>query len=344
MKMCPHVTPKVAEAIGLWLAEGDTKTNAEITFTNNSLELIKFFGDVIKQVFSEHELNYRIYIYSATEEKIRFPRHYTLRYYKDKRARKPYCIFRVASVKVVNEWKRLAEMIKFDERYYADVLRGFFAGEGNIKEGSHSNRTIRIAQGTPNKLVEDILRYYGISYRFSARGRSYEITGRWNWKKLADIRIADLHPLKKKRFWRVFNDFKEDHYPNNKLKNSIIELLVEPQTSLDLARKFDRSQARIQDILIPLKKCGKIKTFRVGSKNYWITSKQRGVIISKVKKKYLSSLREEDKNAAKLAREFEVCWKSANGRLIELQKLNLVTKNSTGTWSTVPNQREVIVL
>jgi len=58
----------------------------------------------------------------------------------------------------------------------------------------------------------------------------------------------------------------------------------------------------------------------------------------------LESLNVERKNTAKLAREFGVCWKSAHRRLTELQRLNLVTRNSAGTWSPIPNKKEVIVL
>ena len=31
---------EIAECVGLWLAEGDNKTTAEVTFTNNCFELI----------------------------------------------------------------------------------------------------------------------------------------------------------------------------------------------------------------------------------------------------------------------------------------------------------------
>ena len=35
---------KLAECVGLWLAEGDRKTLYEITFTNNYWDLIKFLS------------------------------------------------------------------------------------------------------------------------------------------------------------------------------------------------------------------------------------------------------------------------------------------------------------
>ena len=39
---------EIAECVGLWLAEGDKKTSAEVTFTNNCMELIIFFHPIQK--------------------------------------------------------------------------------------------------------------------------------------------------------------------------------------------------------------------------------------------------------------------------------------------------------
>jgi len=41
---------KIAQCVGLWLAEGDRKSNHELTFTNNSKELIKFFHNAIMKI------------------------------------------------------------------------------------------------------------------------------------------------------------------------------------------------------------------------------------------------------------------------------------------------------
>lgn len=338
------ITSEVAEVVGLWLAEGDNKTGSEITFTNNSLELIKFFGSTIQRIFKDYDLNPRIYVYSAGKENTILSLDYPVKYYTDKRAKKPYFIFRVASIEVVKQWGYIVEKVKIDKGYYADILRGFFAGEGNIKKGSHSCRAIRIAQKKPNKLIEEILDYHGISYKFFPRERTYQITGKWNWEKLARIRMADLHPEKRGRFWDVFNEFKEEHYPDYRLKNEILKLLDEPWTSLELAKRFNRSQARVQDILIPLKKRGIVRTFRVRSKNYWISADQNVVIISDVKEKYFKLLKRGDRTTKELAKEFDVCWKSAHRRLMELQKLDIVTKNSNGLWNVIPIKKEVIVL
>jgi len=46
-----EITKELVECVGLWLAEGDNKTNQEITFTNNCLELILFFQENISNVY-----------------------------------------------------------------------------------------------------------------------------------------------------------------------------------------------------------------------------------------------------------------------------------------------------
>ena len=53
---------------------------------------------------------------------------------------------------------------------------------------------------------------------------------------------------------RVYNDFKQDHYENNYLKDNILLFLNQPYSTKELMKKFNRSFARIQDILIELKK------------------------------------------------------------------------------------------
>ena len=60
---------QLAECAGLWLAEGDNKTNSEITFTNNCLELILFFRQVIEEIYKGSNKP-RLYIYSPNKRKI----------------------------------------------------------------------------------------------------------------------------------------------------------------------------------------------------------------------------------------------------------------------------------
>ena len=222
---------KLAECVGLWLAEGDNKSNLEITLTNNCLKIITYFHFLMKDLFQD--IKPRIYVYRANKDetkKIKL-RGIRLRYYNDNRANKDYYIYRIANVKTVKMWHRLVDDIKSNKHLSKHVLRGFFAGEGNLKEGAHHNRAIRIAQGKSNSFLESLLRELNIEYRFSKRERAYVITSRTNWDKLAKIRIADLHPDKKVKFWRIFNEFKEWHYSHNFIRNNILEHLNEPKTS-----------------------------------------------------------------------------------------------------------------
>lgn len=68
MKSNIELTQEVAECVGLWLAEGDTKTTREITFTDNCPTLIEFFAKTIQQIFKEDAIKSRVYVYSAKKE------------------------------------------------------------------------------------------------------------------------------------------------------------------------------------------------------------------------------------------------------------------------------------
>ncbi len=338
------ITNRVAECVGLWLAEGDKKTKSEITFTNNCIPLIELFGLTIKQTFKRYTINPRAYVYSANNEQIHVSLNCRIKYYTDIRANKPYVLYRLSSVKILEEWKKLVTLVKNEEKFYKYILRGFFAGEGNIKSGSHGNRTIRIAQGKRDDFIEQILNYLDIKYNYSPRGRSYIITGKWNWGKFAKMKIHELHPEKRDKFDRVFNSYKEGHYPDNFIKNELGELLEKPYTTNQISKIFKRAPARIQDILIPLKEKGLVKNFRVKIKSYWINTNQNKIIISKIKEKYLSSLNKKGKTVSELSKEMNVCWKPSYRRLLELQKLDLVVKDTAGIWTVLDYKKEVVVL
>lgn len=332
------ITPEIAECVGLWLAEGDNKTKSEITFTNNCLTLIKLF---YSRIICKYEGNPRIYVYSK-EGEIGFElANCKIKQYKDIRARKPYFILRLASIKAMRDWKDTVKEAKDSSQFYADILRGFFAGEGNIKTGSHSNRAIRIAQKHPLEWINSILDFFEISYSFSKHERAYVITGLWNWKKLAKIRIVDLHPQKQKRFLEIFDSFKEEHYPDNYIKNILLKKLAEPCTARELAKEFDRSQARVYDVLAILKMEGIITNFRVKSKDFWVRTDSNKIIISNVKRNYLDLL--EGNRTSDIAKLLNVCWRSANRRLNELARLDLVNQDESGIWKVVPTIKEIVV-
>ena len=335
---------QIAECVGLWLAEGDNKTKMEITFTNSETDLIKHFNKVLRNIFSNYKFNIRLYVYSSNNKDVIIPiKVNIIKRYTDKRANRPYYIWRLASVELNKKWRIIVENYKQKSIYYSDILRGFFAGEGNIKTGSHNNRTIRIAQ-KKSSFLEKLLKYFKIEFNYRKEERSYSITHKDNWDKLAKIRIGDLHPLKNKRFWEVYNGFKESHYKHNYLKNSVFNILNKSHLPIDLASKFNRSKARIQEILVNIKKEGKINNFRVGSISYWIRNDSNTIIISRLKKEYIDFLSNSNKTTKEIANYFNVNYKSSFRRLKELEKLNLVSRNKNKTWKIIKPEKKVIVI
>ncbi|MFH1276494.1 MAG: hypothetical protein ABIH82_05265 [Candidatus Woesearchaeota archaeon] len=343
-KINNNFNKQIAECVGLWLAEGDNKCNNEITFTNNEFSLIKFFHGNIKHLFSDYQFKIRIYVYTPNWENINVPiKVDKINIYRDVRATKPYYIWRLASVSLNGEWRHIVNQYKDNQRYYPDILRGFFAGEGSIKSGSHSNRIIRISQ-KKSYFLESMLKYFKVNFRHIEEKRTYEISSKFNWDKLANIKLANLHPTKKEKFWRVYNEFKEEHYKTNYLENIIFKLLLRPYQTSELATKFNRSKARIQDVLIDLKKEGKINNFRVRSASYWIRNDQNIIIISKLKKKYLDFLAKSYKTTKEIANYFKVNNKSSFRRLKELEKLSLVQRNKDKTWKIIEVTKEVLTI
>lgn len=329
----------VGECVGLWLAEGDNKTTREITFTNSCVPLVEFFGNTVMQLFKDYSFNPRIYVYSKNAEEISLNLKVDYKFYKDIRARKPYFLFRIASVKLYAIWKKLVEDMLTTNSEYPSIIRGFFAGEGSVKIGSHSNRCLRISQKEPSSVVEKMLDILGLTYSFYSGNRTYEITGKWNWDIFADKRLADLHPDKKIKFWENYVTFRQDHYPDFYIRNKLLNILDKPYSVEELAVFFNRSKARLSEILIDLKKDKLVKNFRVYSKSYW-TSNKNIKIISAVKNKYLELL--QGKRTSELAREMKVCWKSASKRLHELEKLELVKKHKN-KWYLLDNNYKIIV-
>lgn len=335
---------QIAECVGLWLAEGDNKCNNEITFTNNEFSLIEFFHKNIKKLFSNYQFKVRIYVYTPDGRNITIPiKVNKINIYKDNRATKPYYIWRLASVSLNKEWKTIVEEYKNNPKYYPDILRGFFAGEGSIKSGSHSNRIIRISQ-KKSDFLESMLKYFQVNFRYIEEKRTYEISSKFNWDKLANIKLANLHPSKKERFWMVYDQFKEEHYKHNYLKEAVFRSLTKPCLPSDLAIIFNRSKTRIQEVLVELKKEGKINNFRVGSIDHWIRNDKKVIIISKLKREYINLLASSNKTTKEIANYFKVNDKSSFKRLKELEKLSLVRRNYDKKWQIINSAQEVLVI
>jgi len=334
---------QVAECVGLWLAEGSTTSKSEITFTNNCLDLIDLFYKTMNELLKDYSFNKRIYVYSKDGSEITLPyADCVFKYYVHKRATKPYFIFRIASVKLIKIWNEIIKEKLDKKELYPYILRGFFAGEGNVKEGKRSVRVLRISQAVQKEFIDKILKNLNITYNFTSSNRMYNISSKANWDIFAKHHLADLHPAKKERFWRLYNSYKEVHYKNNYLYNKVYGALEEPLTTQQLSEKFKRSFARIQDVVILLKKDGKINNFRVKSKTYW-TNDKNIIIISNIKNNYLLCL-DQPKLTSEIAKEFKVDWKSSFGRLNELKKLDLVQINENKEWQKIKSSKKIVVI
>ncbi len=333
----------VAECIGLWLAEGGIKSKSEITFTNSCWELVDLFHRTIKKVFPNQNYKIRIYIYSKDKEKVEIPyKEVIVKEYIHKRATRPYFIHRIASVKMLKEWKGIVKENLDNKEVHKYILRGFFSGEGNIYEGSHNTRKLRISQGKRKGFIEILMENLGLEFSFREKNRNYVIYGKWNWDIFAKNNLDDLHPDKKKKFWRVYGNFKEEHYGKGYLKREIYKLLKNPLSTKEISKLINRSPARVRDVLIQLKKENKIKNFRVGSVDYWTNDKYL-IIISKLKKDYLLFLNRARKTS-EFAEKFGVDWKSSFGRLRELEKLNLTRRESNGKWIKLTAEKKVLAI
>ena len=338
--MGPIINKEVAECVGLWLAEGSTNSKSEITFTNDCLELIDLFYSTTKKLFGN--FNERIYVYTNDGSRYDLPYKCNIKYYTDKRATKPYFIFRIASVVMIKEWNELVRQALDKKELYSYILRGFFAGEGNIHSGKRGIRVIRISQKKRKKFIEDLLDYFGLKYSFTSSNRNYVITNKNNWDIFARHKLADLHPQKREKFWLLYGGFKEEHYEKNYLRNKILELLNEQKTARELAKILNRSQSRISEVLVLLKKEGQTKNYRVKSVDYW-TKNSNLIIISSVKDKYLNLLTKE-KTTAELANNMDVDWKSSFKRLRELERLNLIELDENKKWKKIPTEKKIWVI
>ena len=339
------ISKETVECVGLWLAEGDKRCNNEINFSNNCWELIEFFHRNIKMLFKDYKFNIRIYVYTPEEQRPEIPlKNVKINRYVDAQATKPYFIWRLASVELNKKWKMIVNHIKREKEFYQHILRGFFAGEGNVKTGSHSNRCLRIAQRDRDEYLEEIFGSIGINYRFRSKERNYYVTGKDNWDIFAEFKLADLHPIKKEKFYLVYNGFKEEHYKHNYLKNELQKILVKAYSCLGLSKKFRRSTARICEVLMLLKKARLITNFKVKNRSYWIRKDRKIIIVSKIKEKYLRILKENPQLTSQIAKKLGVCWKSAFRRLKELEKLGLVKQNNNKEWVILKNKQEVSVL
>ena len=297
-----EITKELIYCIGLWIAEGDSKTSSEITFTNNSLELVLFFREIISKVYSG--LNEpRLYVYSSNGIKYfsEMKGFKKINYYKDERTNRPYYIYRLADVSFVKEWKVIVSKIINNEKYYSELLAGIFAGEGNIKHdvNNHNSRHVCISSKDKetNRLIKKILNIMEIPIKYDDN-RCYWIHGR-HLEKLDLENICILHPEKSHKFKKMIQSVKEMHYSPLEFKTIILKEMTEPKTTKELSKKFNRTELRVTEVLQELKKENKIdyiKSFRkvswmkVGLKNKILIDKKIKILNSLEKNKSFTSI------------------------------------------------------
>ncbi|MHA2023663.1 MAG: hypothetical protein ACTSWQ_08390, partial [Candidatus Thorarchaeota archaeon] len=190
--------------------------------------------------------------------------------------------------------------------------------------------------------VEDMLNCLNITFTYELKRRSYVISGWQNWSILAKLRIADMHPRKRERFWDIFAEFQEIHYSPGYLKKQIARRLDNPLSVEHLASFFNRSNARISETLVELKKEGAAKYFKVGSRTVWVSTDKDIVVISKVKQRYLDLIDTGLKRTHEFAKELHVCHKSAKNRLSELEKLGIVNYDCF-VWQRLNTKEEALI-
>ncbi len=247
-------------------------------------------------------------------------------------------------MEVMRKWKPLVNEFLQDTTLHADILRGFFAGEGNIKIGEHNNRTLRIAQKQQKAFIDNLLSTLGITSVFRDSDRAYYITGKWNWDIFYRHKLADLHPEKKQKFYLTYGKFKEAHYRAYHIRDELRSILIEPHTTEELSQLFNRSSSRVAEILVELKKKGVVEVFRVRSQSYWILASQKTIIISSVKQRYLNLLNRNPHTTTELVKYIHVTSRSASKRLRELEKLELVARDDDKKWKLLSSEKKIISL
>jgi hypothetical protein len=329
--------------VGLWLAEGDHKSLREVTFTNNQAKLVAFFHEALWSNFRPRN-SARVYVYLPSK-KTRFIRPVSgaaYRTYIDRRANLPYYIYRVSGVELVKTWRRTVKAVCANPSNYQGILQGFFAGEGNVKEIiAHHSRVLRIAQGKKFRLLERILRFFGLQFTYESLGRTYVISGRNNLEKLWSLRVSTLHSKKHARFGAMMSSYQQHHYDKYYLGPRILEILSSPLTTSEISIRVSRSVSRANQVLTPLRRNGEVEMFKVRSSCYWIRSDQRCIIISREKYNILKAL-SRHRGVSEVANVVRRTEKSVSRRLEELLRLGLVQK-ANSNWRTIEVSKRVIV-
>lgn len=333
---------RIAECVGLWLADGDKKSLGEVAFTNNEITLIKYFHVELTKIYNGKN-SPRIYIYSNERNKLDIPNFVdNIKFYNDKRANKPYFIYRLADRKFVRYWKTIVDEITTNKKLFPDILRGFFAGDGNVKYNKKCiSRVVRIAQGKRNDLIEEILSDLKIDFSYSKNSRSYNISGRRNLEIINKLNISKLHPDKDRKFNEMMEEYKQEHYKRGYLKEELYNNLYQPKTTMELSLDFNRSFSRISKVLQKLKKENKVNNFRVRSKDYW-TKDDNLIILSKENYRVLKTI-DSPKKVYNILKEVGINRKSIIKHLKKLERLKLALEENN-IWVRKKTQKRLVIL
>lgn len=324
---------KIVECMGLWLAEGDKKTQSELTFTNNCFDLILFFQENVEKIYTGSNKP-RLYVYSPGE-RILFTKlggFKKVNNYRDERANRPYYIYKLADVNFIKHWKCLVEEIITKKEFYQFLVSGIFAGEGNIYYDKKSHkRTVRISAKTPVKLINAILNYFEIKYTFVWSNRMYELWSR-DLDKIDKIKLTELHPEKSAAFKKMMKSRIEIHYPHHELKRLVYsELGKNPRTNKELSELFRRSHVRILEVLTELRNENKISYLRNkngNQKTIWMLKEKKEELVNLDKRDILSAL--NIKNITKIGKLSGLSRKAVSKRFKRYEEEGLIEKD--GNW------------
>jgi len=329
------ITREILYCVGLWLAEGDSKSTGELTFTNNSLELVLLFQETISKVYSGSNQP-RLYVYSATGVKYfeNLPPFKKINYYIDSRANRPYYIYRLGDVSFLKIWKELVNSAIEEEKYYVDILIGIFAGEGNIKHqpNHHNSRNIRISakKEEGKQIIEKILFFLNIPIKYDRSHRAYWISGR-TLDKIYTLEICKLHPEKAHKFLKMIESRKEMHYSPGELKKIILNSLYEFKTTKELSKTFGRSEIRISEVLQELKKEGKVDYIKRAGTFFW---SQIGIKNKLIKQNKINILTNLSSNYTEIGRKTGIYRKRIPKELEKLKTEGYLYLNSGKYYMT----------
>ncbi len=327
-----QIMNELAECVGLWLAEGDSKTIREVTFTNNNIELIFFFHKVISELYSGSNKP-KIYVYSPSPRKL-FDAigKIRIKYYQDRRANRTYYIYRLADTIFNEKWRKIVEQTKKCSDFYPEILRCIFAGEGNIKHDlkNGNSRMVRIANKECNAYIEMLLDHFDIKFKYISSHRCYWISAS-QLEILDRINIAALHSEKEAKFRNMINSVSRKSYSRDESKLKLLSMMNEFHRTRELADKLNIADLEILIILRELKREGKINCIRKDDRNtYW---SRIDLVDNFVLGRKRDILKEVDtfKSINDVAKATNIYRKTVSRRLRLLENEGLV-ENINGMW------------